>query len=65
MKNQQMSISMSPGHCKTDMGGEKAIRSSMDGAISIYNHLEGEYKADVFYHTGSEYNFYDCGQYIK
>jgi len=39
LKNTQTSIAMSPGHCKTDMGGMNAPRTSMDGALLIFNHL--------------------------
>lgn len=53
---------MSPGHCKTDMGGVNATRTSMDGAMTIFSHLEGEYKSDEFYHLGLPYNFLDCGK---
>ena len=56
-----MTIAMSPGHCRTDMGGENAPRSSMEGAELIFNHIEGEYRSDIFYHSGEEHDFMNCG----
>lgn len=43
LKGTQQAIAMSPGHCKTDMGGSKAPRSAEDGALSIYKLLWGQY----------------------
>lgn len=33
----------------------------MDGALSIYGHVHGEYSSDVFYHIGVGYDFVNCG----
>lgn len=52
---------MSPGHCQTDMGGQGATRTCLDGAMSIYRYIHGNYSADVFYHVDSDSNFETCG----
>jgi NAD(P)-dependent dehydrogenase (short-subunit alcohol dehydrogenase family) len=61
----QTTIAMSPGHCSTDMGGEKALRSPLDGAMTIYDHLEGNFSSTLFYHLGKPYDFSDCGPHEK
>lgn len=61
LKNGQVVISMSPGHCKTDMGGDHATRTCLEGAQSIYDHIVGEYSSDIFYHVGKPTDFLTCG----
>ena len=36
-----MTIAMSPGHCRTDMGKGHAPQSAMEGAEFIFNHIQG------------------------
>lgn len=52
---------MSPGHCLTDMGGSDALRTSMEGATSIYDLIKGDYTSKIFYHTGNEADYFNCG----
>lgn len=52
---------MSPGHCQTDMGGrDRAPRTSLEGAQTIYSHINGDYSSDVFYSTGVKSDYIQC-----
>ena len=51
---------MSPGHCKTDMGGYEAPRSAEDGALSIYKLFKGQYSHDKFYHANGIADYLNC-----
>lgn len=64
MKNGQVAIAMSPGHCDTDMGNiwnKNAARTSKQGAESICNFINGDFTFDIFYHINSKSNYMACG----
>lgn len=53
---------MSPGHCKTDMGGNNAPNSSESGAKAIYDCIFMENPSyEVFYHTRNKSDYFTCG----
>lgn len=61
LKEGQLSVAMTPGHCQTDMGTSGAIRTSLEGAKSIYASIEGKRDYDHFYYLESPVDFMNCG----
>ncbi len=62
LKQGQISIAMSPGHCLTDMGGENAAHSAESGAKAIYDCIFMENPSyDVFYHRWTKSDYTTCG----
>lgn len=54
---------MSPGHCRTDMGGQQALNSCESGAKTIYQCIFMENTdSEVFYHRARPSDFLGCGQ---
>ena len=65
MKDNQISIAMSPGHCKTDMGGPAAVNSAESGAQAIYDCIfMKDPSFEIFYHRGNKYDYVSCGPWI-
>lgn len=65
LKNGQVAIAMSPGHCQTDMSLPGAIRTSEEGAQSIYACIKNGDSFDIFYHTDQESDYMNCGPITK
>ncbi len=62
LKDNQISIAMSPGHCKTDMGGPAAVNSAESGAKAIYDCIfMKDPSFEIFYHRGKTYDYVSCG----